>query len=118
VWFWQPPLTIVSVLHEMNGAPSMQCYALRFKRARRDGADGDILEDPFSGDATVCALHFPPGFVLQLPVAMVHLCAEDLGIKFVRVQYGQCAVRLVLSDTLHVSIEVEPHGEALDFIAL
>jgi len=48
----------------------------------------------------------------------VQLCTKDLGIKFVRVQYGQFAVRLVLSDTLHVLIEVEPHGEALNFIAL
>ena len=102
----------------MKDTSPLQCYALRFKRARRDGADGDILEDPFSSDASASALHFPPGFVLLLPVAMVQLCTKDLGIKFVRVQYGQFAVRLVLSDTLHVLIEVEPHGEALDFIAL
>jgi len=102
----------------MKDTSRLQCYPLRFKRARRDGADGDILEDPFSSDASASPLHLPPGFVLLLPLAMVQLCTKDLGIKFVRVQYGQFAVRLVVSDTLHVLIEVEPHGEALDFIAL
>ena len=62
-------------------------------------------------------LHFPPGFVLQLPLVMVQLSGK-LGIEFVSVRFGKYSVQLIMSDALHLFIEVEDHGSRLDFIAL
>jgi len=68
-------------------------------------------------DVDGSTLHFPPGFVLQLPLAMVQLSGK-LGIEFVSVRFGKYSVQLIMSDALHLFIEVEDHGSRLDFIAL
>ena len=65
---------------------------------------------------SVAALHFPPGFVLQLPFAMVEL-SHHLGIEFLKVQFGKYSVRLVVSHEVQLLIEVETHGLRLDFLA-
>jgi len=89
---------------------SLKAYAVRLQRVARNRVIASGADD--AGDS-----HFPPAFVFQLPLAMVEVPTK-LGLQFLDVKYGQSSVLLVVSDFLHIWIEVEKRGLQIDFIAL
>jgi len=101
---------------------SKHAFGLRFQRLPSE------LFEPMDDEKAQCSdaadfscpntssACFPPGFVLRLPAELVKM-ARSIDMSFSSVKCGIRAVHMVMREYLHVFMELDPYGAALDVVA-